>query len=99
MKITNVFVLVVTCAVLIVSLTAPVQGYKQNSPLDQNFGRSYESVKFKQIINHEPAYNKAMEGLDGQAAMNVMEQYRQSFSLKSEGEGSRALDLGLIGMD
>jgi hypothetical protein len=37
--------------------------------------------------------------LDGQAAMNVMEQYRQSFSQKSEGESSQALDLGLIGME
>jgi hypothetical protein len=79
MKITNAFVLVVTCAVLIVSLTVPVQAYDKTDPVHQNFGRSFESAKFKQIINHEPVENKVMEDLDGQAAIKVMEQYRNSF--------------------
>jgi hypothetical protein len=99
MKNKHLIISTIACIGLAAVLSSPVQAYKQNSPLDQNFGRSYESVKFKQIINHEPADNKAIEGLDGQAAMNVMEQYRQSFSQKSEGESSQALDLGLIGME
>ena len=99
MKIIHILLTAILCIGLAAVLSTPVQAYKQNSPLDQNFGRSVESIKFKQIINHEPVENKVMENLDGQAAMNVMGQYRQSFGGKSEGEGSRTFDLGLIGME
>ena len=51
---------------------------------DKNWGRSYESVKFNQILNPDASNNlKPAVDLDGQAANNNVEKYRDSF--KEEG--------------
>ena len=51
------------------------------SRLDENWGRSFESAKYNQILN--PDAGKKLDpvtGLDGQAADAGIQQYRKSFS-------------------
>ena len=80
MKIIHACIAISVSIGLMAAATVPVQAYKPSSSMDHSFGRSVESAKFKQIINHEPVENKAVEGLDGQAAVKVMQQYRKSFT-------------------
>jgi hypothetical protein len=48
--------------------------------LDKNWGSSFESAKQSQILNPEAGRNlEPVVGLDGQAAGNNMEKYRQGF--------------------
>ena len=49
--------------------------------LDKNWGSSFESAKQSQILNPEAGKNlEPVVGLDGQAAENNMEKYRQGFT-------------------
>ena len=51
------------------------------SKLDENWGRSFESAKFNQILNPEAGKKlDPVTGLDGQAADAEIQQYRKSFS-------------------
>ncbi len=48
--------------------------------LSRNWGSSFESAKQSQILNPEAGRNlEPVAGLDGQAAGNSMEKYRQRF--------------------
>ena len=48
--------------------------------LAKNWGKSFESAKQSQILNPEAGKNlDPVIGLDGQAARNNMEKYRQGF--------------------
>ena len=48
--------------------------------LSRNWGNSFESAKQSQILNPEAGKNlDTVVGLDGQAAENTMEKYRQGF--------------------
>jgi len=51
---------------------------RQESMLDKNWGRSYESAKYNQILNHDAGKSQQpVIGLDGQTAEGVMEKYRE----------------------
>ena len=52
-----------------------------DSTLDKNWGRSFESAKYNQILNPGAAKNnKPVTGLDGQAGEINMGAYRDSFA-------------------
>jgi hypothetical protein len=52
----------------------------KHSRLEMNYGTSFSLSKFNQIINSETDKNpEPVNGLDGQAAMEVMEEYREGF--------------------
>jgi hypothetical protein len=60
--------------------------YQGESALDENWGRSFESAKYNQILNPEADKNLApVEGLDGRAAEGAMESYLKVPGKKSEG--------------
>jgi len=47
---------------------------------DKNWGRSYEAAKYNQLLNPDAAKNlDPVDGIDGQAANNNVEKYRDSF--------------------
>ena len=53
--------------------------------LDKNWGSSFESAKQNQILNPEAGKNlDPVIGLDGKAAKNNMEKYRQGFTKKGK---------------
>lgn len=55
-------------------------GCARETMLNRNWGNSFESAKQSQILNPEAGKNlEPVVGLDGQAAENNMEKYRQGF--------------------
>jgi hypothetical protein len=55
--------------------------FQQTTTLDKNWGRSFESAKYNQIIDHKATKNrKPVTGLDGVAGENNMGNYRKSFA-------------------
>jgi hypothetical protein len=64
------------------------------SPIDKNWGRSYEEQKYSQIIDHEAGKNlDPVVGLDGKAAVNTVESYQESFKGKQNNEVVNILKL------
>jgi hypothetical protein len=58
---------------------------QRETMLDRNWGRSYESAKFNQILNPEAGKNlEPVVGLDGQAADTALESYRKQFGQAKE---------------
>jgi hypothetical protein len=56
---------------------------REETMLDKNWGRSYESAKYNQILNPEAGKNlEPVVGLDGEAADGVAEKYRKGFKGK-----------------
>ncbi len=53
----------------------------------RNWGRSYETATYNQILNPQADKNlKPVDSLDGQAAENDMQRYRDSFKEKKEAQ-------------
>ena len=51
--------------------------YKQQSQMDANWGRSYETAKYNQTLNPDAvSSSEPMVGLDGNVADRVMKDYR-----------------------
>ena len=60
----------------------------------KNWGRSYETAKFNQILNPEASNNlKPAVDLDGQAANNNVDKYQDSFKEKGSQETINILKL------
>jgi hypothetical protein len=67
---------------------------QQESLLDKNWGRSYESAKYNQILNPNAGKNlDPVMGMDGVAADNSVNKYDQSFKEKSSSEVTNILKL------
>jgi hypothetical protein len=48
--------------------------------MDRNWGRSFETALYQQILNPEAGKEpEPVDGLDGDAAVRNLEQYRKSF--------------------
>jgi len=78
-KISLITFLLAGAGLLVTSFPSPVLAEDDLGPLKFNWGRSYESAKYRQILNPKPAGTKPVENLDGQASTKVMEEYRGSF--------------------
>jgi len=53
---------------------------KKETMLERNWGRSFESMKYNQILNPEAGKNlDPVVGLDGQSAEKNMDKYKKSF--------------------
>jgi hypothetical protein len=64
--------------------------------LDKNWGKSFESAKYNQILNPEAGKNlEPVVGLDGQAAEITLGTYRNGFEQKAS-EKAYNLNLGSI---
>ena len=67
---------------------------QKDTMLDKNWGRSYETAKYRQLLNPEASkYLDPVVGLDGQAAGHNVEKYRDSFKEKSRQETVNILQL------
>jgi hypothetical protein len=70
----------VTALFVVLGCTTP-PGQNQGTLLEKNWGRSFETVKYNQILNPEAGRNvEPVEGLDGEAAEANMAKYRQGFT-------------------
>jgi hypothetical protein len=78
-----------TCALL-----AGCSTWQQETLSEQNWGRSYQTAKYNQILNPDAGKNlKPVEGLSGKAAENSVEKYEGSFKEKSTQETVNILKL------
>ena len=93
---------VVAITVFLVGLSSCANNNSVMTPtesrLDENWGRSFESAKFNQILNPEAGKKlDPVTGLDGQAADAEIQQYRKTFSQQpstSTGGSSAGFTLG-----
>lgn len=70
--------------ILFAGCSGPGQLYREETALDQNWGRSVESAKFNQILNPEAGKSlKPVEGLSGDAAGYTVDKYENSFKEKT----------------
>ena len=70
---------------------------QQPSTLDKNWGRSFESAKYNQILDHQAAKNRQpVVGLDGVAGENNKKAYRRSFEADTQSPDYN-INLGGIG--
>ena len=72
--------------------------YAQNeTPLDKNWGRSFEAAKYNQILNPDAKKNLApVVGLNGDAARRNLEKYKTSFE-KETPEPTYNINFGSMG--
>ena len=65
---------------------------QQETMLDKNWGRSYESAKYNQMLNPDAGKNPdPVAGMDGQAAERSIEKYR-----KGEGKKKDSNEYGIV---
>ena len=61
---------------------------------ERNWGKSYETATYNQILNPEADKNlKPVDSLDGQAAENDMQRYRDGFKEKKEAQPVNLINL------
>ena len=91
------FTLAVAIIALAISLGCAGKPAQRETMLDKNWGKSFESMKYNQILHPDAGKNlDPVVGLDGQAAEQVMDRYRED----SKGKPSKKvynLNLGTIG--
>jgi hypothetical protein len=78
---------VILGAAMAVAFFGCVKNYSTggNTELDRNWGKSYETAKYHQILNPEAGKNQEpVEGLDGRADERIMEGY-----IKGEAQGKQ----------
>jgi hypothetical protein len=87
--------LIMVALVILLSTGCTRQIYHDGgSPIDKNWGRSFEEQKYSQIIDHEAGNNlDLVVGLDGKAAVNTVESYQESFKGKQNNEVVNILKL------
>ncbi len=67
---------------------------QKNTALDKNWGRSYETAKYRQMLNPDASQNlEPVVDLDGQAADANVEKYRDSFKERRRQETVNILKL------
>jgi hypothetical protein len=72
--------------------------FSQNeTPLDKNWGRSFEEAKYNQLLNPDAKKNLSpVVGLDGEAARRNLEKYETSFEREAP-EPTYNIDFGSMG--
>ena len=69
---------------------------EMESKLEQNWGRSYESAKYNQMLNPEAdGHTSPVTGIDGEAAEESIQKYRKSFEKESP-QGSQSMNSSLV---
>lgn len=73
--------------VLLMAVCGCATSIPKDSPLEKNWGRSYETQRFLQTANPDAGkHSEPVMVMDGPAADQVIDAYRQSFSSENEQE-------------
>ena len=68
---------------------------QKDTMLERNWGRSYESAKYNQMLNPEAGKNlEPVVGTDGQTAESIIEKHR-----KGESKKQQSKQYGIIGIE
>lgn len=88
-RVTKSFIGLIAGGLFLAGCTGP-------TTLDQNWGRSVETVRYNQTLNPAAGQNAApVEGLDGASAEQIIETYRHSFTKEEKASG---YDIKLTGI-
>jgi len=88
---TLIAVIIVMAVVLSCSGTTPVS---ENSLLERNWGRSFESMRYMQMVDPEAGKNlDPVLGLDGNASNHNIDKYQKSFQETEQTESTTILQL------
>jgi len=82
------------CAMILGCGQNPIQNHP--TLLEENWGRSFEMMKYNQILNAEADKNlDPVDEMDGEAAKSTMDRYKEGFAIKAPKE-SYNINLGTI---
>lgn len=88
---TLIAMITVMAVVLSCSGTTPAS---ENSLLERNWGKSFESMRYMQMVDPEAERNRdPVLGLDGNASNHNVEKYQQSFQETEQTESTTILQL------
>ena len=79
----NTKITIAACTILMASLLCGCQNMGSTA-LDTNWGQSYESAKYLQVLHPEAGGPQVVENIDGQAADTINKQYQKSFTQKQK---------------
>jgi len=82
------------CTITIASFLSGCGGSRSltgSTKLYENWGKSYETAKYMQILHPEAGGALVVEGLDGQAADTINKQYQKSFTQKQKMTASESI--------
>ena len=86
------FTLTVAIIALAISLGCAGKPAQKETMLDKHWGSSFESAKYNQLLNPDAGKNlDPVVGVDGAAAGQTMDRYREGFKEKS----STGVSLGI----
>lgn len=81
MIIRKILILTAVAALALTLGCTSVPGHKQQKLLEKNWGRSFETAKYNQILNPEAGrHADPVEGLDGEAAEANAAKYLKGFT-------------------
>ena len=78
----------------IISVVLSCSGTQKESLLERNWGRSFESINYMQMVDPEAGKNlDSVLGLDGNASDHNVDKYRKSFQTTEQKESTTILKL------
>ena len=87
-------ILSIFCGLLFIAGCSGTKPSQRESLLDKNWGRSYETTKYRQMLNPDASQNlEPIVDLDGQAVDANVEKYRDSFKERRRQETVNILKL------
>lgn len=92
----NIVVIAMCCSILALFLGCSGSSnlFQEETLLDKNWGRSYETAKYNQILNPEAGKNlKPVENLDGISSDHTVNKYHESFKKEKKEETTNILKL------
>jgi len=73
-------ILSIFCGLLFISSCSGKASFEKESLLERNWGRSYEAAIYNQMVNPDAGKNlEPVVNIDGTAAENNVDKYRESF--------------------
>ncbi len=78
------------CVLFIATFLSGCQNMGSNA-INTNWGNSYESAKYLQVLHPEAGGPQAVEEIDGQAADTINQQYQKSFTEKQKMTASESI--------
>lgn len=77
-----------------ISVVLSCSGTQEESLLERNWGRSFESINYMQMVDPEAGKNlDPVLGLDGNASDHNVDKYQKSFKTTEQNESTTILKL------
>lgn len=86
--------LTLIATISIMSVVLSCSGTQEQSILEENWGKSFESINYMQMVDSEAGKNDdPVVGLDGNASVNNVDKYQKSFKKTEQTDSTTILKL------